>query len=1658
MKTRKMMKSNADRLSLWMAAIALVVVFGSSSISAQQDPGDDRSTGARSREESQAMQRALDARRQSDAKRQSDAGTDDERLELKLSGNEIVVETLSSGEIVIFGPESDLDILARFAQVIDRQPPDKDIQIVKLDNASADVVAEKLQSIAAEIYPNMEEITEQRITVIAVSSNVVLISAPSDRMQRIVDLARTIDEVDESIPQFEAMKFFIEFRKAVEVAEQLTEIIDRLQQTQGAGESEKINVEVNDADNSIIIFGPPTLRKQIQSMIDQIDVEPNSEFSQVKLVLYPLLNAVSDDLADTLEEMLSSTTGQQDVQETIRRLSIIKRETDGSTTELKPLDLDKPLRIISEKGTNSLIVATVEANIEPLGAIIELLDSYPIGHAMGMKIFPLKFADVESVRDTLQTMFDDGKKLAERAPGGVKTEAVPASEVGEAFVYNVTLAVDNRTNTLIVAGRPEQISLAKSVVSELDIPVSSVKFPLRLLALGQNLDASRIADIVEELFTKRIELLNETNAGSLAIAREEVFLSVDLRSNSLIVSASDQNFGEIERIATALDTAPEPLIENIRIINCRNTSAADLASKIDELWQRKASLRSGQDIPEDLPVIVADQRSNSLVIAANPEDYSEITRLVDRLESQPLSPIAEIRLIALTSNDASQAGDMLGSLFEERMQQRLTSGQEPSPSDRVAIAVDETTNTLLVASSKENFAEINRIVESIDIQPSVEGVVRLFVLNRAEATDVAEKIQELFTQGLFHPMIGLESDIVDQRNQVAIIADPRTNAIIVSASEPNLSIVERLVERMDGELSPLLSDDTKIIRLEHADAVKLTDMLDELFNDRQSEAAEPDLFRKPTLIADERSNTIILSGTPDAMTRCEELIDELDRPSGPPTSTFEVYTLTYASCVKLASKMQDLFQKRAEGRDESAPPINIQPDEASNSLIASASRDDHLLISGLLELLDRPSNIAKQFQIFPLSRAKVAQVAETLDQLFQQQSDSGGSGRADAIAVQPDERSNSLVVWASSTEMDNIATIVAKLDTASPAVQMKMKVIRLQQALAEDFSGVFLETLFAGATQGSEEQSAVIVSFTEELDDGTVVERKLVRQDITIQPDPRTNSLMVLAPVDSMDMLEAMIRDFDRISPVTAEIRIFPLANSDAEEMVGRLNDIFGTEDQGTDGLSQQIVIEGIGGESGGGALQPLRFTADLRTNVVIAAGNPIDLRMAEQLIRELDAQEVDERFSDVYNANYLTASAIADAVQQFNDAESTARGELDDSLSARRRAERQISVVSDEDSNQLIVGASSRNFEETMDLIRRLDRPEPQVMISVLIAEISMDNRLELGVEFAAQDLNFSENAFTGTNGTILGSGLDAIVGTDIGAAGTGFGGLSLTVSGEDFSFLMRALESESQLEILSRPTILVQNNAEGSITIGDRVPIVTGSTSAGGQSSTQVQYEDVGIILEVTPHINPDGYVNLEISPEISQISNQSLQISEGLTAAVFSERSADTTVTIKDGETVILGGLITESVDESTTKVPFLGDIPWLGRLFRSDSKVVRKTELLIVLTVNVLRTEDDLRIMSENERDRTGRMPERVKRNPLMEGLRIRADDDPFGPVDDDEDAPISAPTKLQRDRSIYGPMPRTYGPPRPTASPQASAKPVTRKPHKVYGPRLVRSEP
>ncbi|MBD3647550.1 MAG: type II secretion system protein GspD, partial [Pseudomonadales bacterium] len=196
----------------------------------------------------------------------------------------------------------------------------------------------------------------------------------------------------------------------------------------------------------------------------------------------------------------------------------------------------------------------------------------------------------------------------------------------------------------------------------------------------------------------------------------------------------------------------------------------------------------------------------------------------------------------------------------------------------------------------------------------------------------------------------------------------------------------------------------------------------------------------------------------------------------------------------------------------------------------------------------------------------------------------------------------------------------------------------------------------------------------------------------------------------------------------------------------------------------------------------------------------------------------------------------------------------------------------------------------------------------------------------------------------------------------------------GFNFAIIVRALSKNSDVNLLSTPSITTMDNQEAKIVVGQSVPFRTGSSLTGGQGTvnpfTTIQREDVGLTLEVTPHVHDGSLVRLEILQEVSSVNEDSLGAigANGSADIITNKRTIQTTVLADDGEVVILGGLISEQIDKNNSRVPLLGDIPLLGRLFKSTSTKRNKQNLLVFLRPTVLSTREELR--EQTQRKYTG----------------------------------------------------------------------------------------
>jgi general secretion pathway protein D len=324
-----------------------------------------------------------------------------------------------------------------------------------------------------------------------------------------------------------------------------------------------------------------------------------------------------------------------------------------------------------------------------------------------------------------------------------------------------------------------------------------------------------------------------------------------------------------------------------------------------------------------------------------------------------------------------------------------------------------------------------------------------------------------------------------------------------------------------------------------------------------------------------------------------------------------------------------------------------------------------------------------------------------------------------------------------------------------------------------------------------------------------------------------------------------------------------------------------------------------------------------------------------------------------------------------------------------------------DPETRNLVVIADDDTLQYLSQVVSNLDRPQPQVLIKVVFVEVSRDTGLDFGVDGSFnKPIGNSWNSGIATNYTVFPSignaggsngtpsivpsvlspifTPSAITGTNISGITGLAGGTGLyQIMAQDFTVTLHAIATAGKAKILSRPSIVARNNQPASITVGQRVPLITSVRyDTFGNAINGITYTDVGIILRVTPYITSDGLVQMILSPETSAVSpTGGTTISSGpgglnpVVAPYIDQRTADTVVVTPSGQTVIIGGLIYDQKAEAESKVPFIGDIPILGNFFKRKVKTEDKKELLIFLTPQVIAAPTEFAALSNKEKARS-----------------------------------------------------------------------------------------
>ena len=584
----------------------------------------------------------------------------------------------------------------------------------------------------------------------------------------------------------------------------------------------------------------------------------------------------------------------------------------------------------------------------------------------------------------------------------------------------------------------------------------------------------------------------------------------------------------------------------------------------------------------------------------------------------------------------------------------------------------------------------------------------------------------------------------------------------------------------------------------------------------------------------------------------------------------------------------------------------------------------------------------------------------------------GRGGNTSVVRASADDYSNSVIVNAPTREQDQVADLIEQIDKQTDQPQ-KSQVYPLQYAVASDLVTVVQNVLISNAPRGRGGTGSGQQPIDQRFGGGGGFGgfgggfgRGAAAGQGNVVAEARTNSLIITATQENLDLVTKVVKELDK--PITFESSTFviTLENARADQMADVLNQSFGSRNGSRTGTTRSTTGQtGAAGRTNtnnrnaGGSNAPatLGRSQQQPQNDPISVGLADPTATAGELATNVTVQQGFGGFGGFGGGGFGQGGLGGGGGNNRTQQNQGLRG-LDSQgrVVNLRDLTGQVTIIPDINTNSIVIVTSPENRALLQQIVEQLDKIPEQVMIETVIVEASLDATDKLGIEW-----NLTQGA-----GSVLG----ALGAKDTkGAATSSFGnqasttqpqGLRYTLTGGQYGAFMNALKTDARFEVLSTPRIFTSNNSTAEINISQSLPYVTSTqTNTNGVSSFNYSFLDVGIILTVTPRITSNGYVTMDVT----QTANDFVRYTD-FNAPVVNQREAQTTVSVKDGETIVLGGIIKNSISATTNKIPVLGDIPVLGKLFQTNGTTKSKTELLVFLTPRIVRDSEEARKLRED----------------------------------------------------------------------------------------------
>ncbi len=524
-----------------------------------------------------------------------------------------------------------------------------------------------------------------------------------------------------------------------------------------------------------------------------------------------------------------------------------------------------------------------------------------------------------------------------------------------------------------------------------------------------------------------------------------------------------------------------------------------------------------------------------------------------------------------------------------------------------------------------------------------------------------------------------------------------------------------------------------------------------------------------------------------------------------------------------------------------------------------------------------------------------------------------------------------------------------------------IKVVKSSDAVTK---GIETQTAISTSAQDKLVTQIIQLKYADAEDIKNLITPLISKSSSQIMSYPQSNILIVTDTLSNLKKIMEIIKIID-VKGNAQEVKILRLEHASATDLSNKLNQIL-TGASATDASSRAAISRRMPGATS--TKEPAKILPYERTNSLIVVANEQDLKDISDLITELDIPTPSGKEDiHVYYLQNATAEEVAKVLSGMPalaspDATPKPGSQTPAAVSSMSNQQQNFKISPDKATNSLIIFADPYTYDNIVETIRYLDIPRKQVFVEAFIMEVNTNYNFEIGVQWSFfNDFKYNGGKKTGgwfarTSDTSISTPSDFPNGPLLGVIGQAItlnkGGTEITLP--NMASFINAVSSDDDIHIISKPQIITMDNKQAEIKVGKNVPYITREDTDSTNINRTVRtydYRDVGVTLKITPQINQEGGVRMDIFEEITTLVQGT---GEDKYAPTTLKRSATTSVQIKDNETMVIGGLIGDSLTVGNSKVPLFGDIPLLGYLFKTLNRTREKTNLYIFITPRVIDT--------------------------------------------------------------------------------------------------------